>query len=265
MNNKFLRGISVILIATIFFSTGIFLKVHSKMELENENIPAEDVEELLNDEEILDENKETEEVDVKKLTLADAPEGYYDDVLFIGDSRSVGLKTYAPKEGATYFVSEGLNVYKLDEQLLNVDNIGKTTLKDLLKNNKFGKIYIMLGINELGYDFDTNCIKYKQLISLIKELQPESIIVIHGNLRVTKEKSDSDKLFNNTNINKFNEAISKFADNINTIYIDVNPMFDDGQGNLNSEYSGDNVHLYGNYYADWSKWLDANAVVREAS
>ena len=134
-----------------------------------------------------------------------------------------------------------------------------------VKNSEKQKIYIMLGINELGYDFDTNCIKYKQLISLIKELQPESIIVIHGNLRVTKEKSDSDKLFNNTNINKFNEAISKFADNINTIYIDVNPMFDDGQGNLNSEYSGDNVHLYGNYYADWSKWLDANAVVREAS
>ena len=263
MKNKFLRGVAVVLVAIMFMTTGVTLKIYSAKE--PENIVSDDqIEDILNNNDIKDENVDDAPV-LDKLIFTQAPENYYDDALFIGDSRCFGLKKYAPKEGATYFVSVGLNVYKLDEQSIEVDNVGKTTLNNLLKNNKYGKIYIMLGINELGYDFNSTCAKYKQLISDIRVLQPDSIIIIHGNLRVSKAKSDSDKLYNNGNINKFNDAISKFANDTDTVYIDVNPIFDDGNGNLKAEYTGDEIHLYGNYYADWSAWLDTQAVIREAS
>lgn len=38
-------------------------------------------------------------------------------------------------------------------------------------------------------------------------------------------------------------------------YIDVNSLFDDGQGNLDSKYSVDNAHIMGKYYTVWAEWL----------
>ena len=48
------------------------------------------------------------------------------------------------------------------------------------------------------------------------------------------------------------------------MYIDANPLFDDANGDLNAEYTGDNVHLYANHYVDWKNWLETKAVVKDA-
>ena len=43
----------------------------------------------------------------------------------------------------------------------------------------------------------------------------------------------------------------------------MNPIFDDGYGNLNPESTGDDVHLYANYYADWVNWFKTVGVVTD--
>ena len=45
------------------------------------------------------------------------------------------------------------------------------------------------------------------------------------------------------------------ADDETIFYIDVNEVFDDGEGNLANEYTADNAHVLGKYYADWVTWL----------
>ena len=254
MKNKFYRGIIVILVAAIFVSTGIVLKMMSNMEPSKETATDEEIEELL---------KEEEPPVVEYLEFTNAPEGYFNDALFIGDSRTVGLKMYAPIEGATYFASVGLDVYEIEEAVVEVDNVGSVTLTELLKGNKYGKVYIMLGINELGFDYDTNLVKYKKLMDTIRKYQPDAIIFVEANLRVGYGKSSTDSIINNANIDRFNEAISKFANNVDSVYIDVNPLFDDGYGNLNSEYTSDDVHLYANHYADWVNWFGTVAVMTD--
>lgn len=254
MKKKIYSAIVVVLVAALFVSTGVILKMLSEKEPEKETATEEEIEEVL---------KEEEPPVVEYLEFTTAPEGYYNDALFIGDSRTVGLKMYAPIEGATYFASVGLDVYEIEEETVEVDGIGATTLTDLLKTNKYGKVYIMLGINELGFDYDTNLVKYKKLIDTIRTYQPDCIIFIEANLRVGYGKSSTDSIINNANIDRFNEAISKFANNIDSVYIDVNPIFDDGYGNLSSECTGDDVHLYANYYADWVAWFNNNAVVKD--
>lgn len=254
MKNKFYRGIVVILVAAIFVSTGIVLKMMSNMEPSKETATDEEIEELL---------KEEEPPVVEYLEFTNAPEGYFNDALFIGDSRTVGLKMYAPIEGATYFASVGLDVYEIEEAVVEVDNVGSVTLTELLKGNKYGKVYIMLGINELGFDYDTNLVKYKKLMDTIRKYQPDAIIFVEANLRVGYGKSSTDSIINNANIDRFNEAISKFANNVDSVYIDVNPLFDDGYGNLNSEYTSDDVHLYANHYADWVNWFGTVAVMTD--
>ena len=187
---------------------------------------------------------------------------YFDDALFIGDSRTVGLMEYGSIKNATFFASTGMDIYKIYNQKINVRNRGKTDLLTLLGNNKYSKVYVMLGINELGYDSDATFRKYTELIDTIKAHQPDAIIYIQANMHVSAKRSASDEIFNNHNINAFNNKVSGLADNSTIFYLDVNPLFDDNNGNLRADYTNDDTHVLGKYYKIWTDWIASNAVVR---
>lgn len=183
---------------------------------------------------------------------------YFSDALFIGDSRTVGIAEYGTIKNATYFANTGMSVYNIWSQNINISSIGKVSLEELLDKKNFGKVYIMLGINEIGYNMSQTAKKYQELVKYVNTKQPKAIIYLQANLHVTKEKSDSDKSINNTRINKLNSAISKMANNKNIFYLDVNSIFDDSSGNLRADYTSDKVHIYGKYYKQWTEWIRKN-------
>ena len=177
------------------------------------------------------------------------------DALFIGDSRTVGLMEYAGIDGADYFCTVGMSVYNIHKNSVSVPNVGKVTLTELLNGKKYGKIYIMLGINEVGYKFSTTVEKYSELIEFIKDKQPDAVIFIQANLHVSKSRSDSDKVVNNTAINGLNAELAKLADGKSLFYLDANILFDDEAGGLSADKSGDSTHLYAKYYREWGEWI----------
>ena len=177
------------------------------------------------------------------------------DALFIGDSRTVGLMEYAGIDGADYFCTVGMSVYNIHKKPVSVPNVGKVTLTELLNGKKYGKIYIMLGINEVGYKFSSTVEKYSELIEFIKDKQPDAVIFIQANLHVSKSRSDSDKVVNNTAINGLNAELAKLADGKSIFYLDANILFDDEAGGLSADKSGDSTHLYAKYYREWGEWI----------
>ena len=177
------------------------------------------------------------------------------DALFIGDSRTVGLMEYAGIDGADYFCTVGMSVYNIHEKPVSVPNVGKVTLTELLNSKKYGKIYIMLGINEVGYNFSRTIEKYSELIEFVKGKQSDAVIFIQANLHVSKSRSDSDKVVNNTAINELNAELAKLADGKSKFYLDANILFDDKTGALSSDKSGDSTHLYAKYYKEWGEWI----------
>ncbi len=185
--------------------------------------------------------------------------------LFIGDSRTVGLMEYGQINGADFFCSIGMNVFDAQETTISVPDIGKVTLSELLNHKQYDKIYLMLGINELGYPFEDIIAKYEELIECIKTAEPNASIIIQANLHVTASRSDSDGIYNNSNINDLNSSLSEFADNQTVFYLNVNPLFDDAGGALSSDKSSDNTHPYGKYYVEWAKWIaeQTNILLKE--
>ena len=183
---------------------------------------------------------------------------YFTDALFIGDSRTVGIAEYGTIKNATYFANTGMSVYNIWSQKIDISSIGKVSLEELLDKKNFGKVYIMLGINEIGYNMSQTAKKYQELVKYVNTKQPKAIIYLQANLHVTKEKSDSDKSINNIRINKLNSVISKMANNKNIFYLDVNSIFDDSSGNLRADYTSDKVHIYGKYYKQWTEWIRKN-------
>ena len=189
----------------------------------------------------------TETSEPKKLTI--------DEVLFIGDSRTVGLMEYAQLEKADFFCTVGMSVFNIHKNSVSIPGTGKVTLTELLDSKTYSAVYIMLGVNEMGYKYESILSKYAELIEFVKGKHSDAAIIIHANLHVTKSRSDSDKTFNNHAINQLNTALSEFADNKSIFYLDANDLFDDSNGALSADKSSDNTHLYAKYYEEWGNWI----------
>lgn len=177
------------------------------------------------------------------------------DTLFVGDSRTVGIREYSGLKGADFFCSVGMNVFDVTGESLSVDGVGNVTLSQLLSKKQYSKVYIMLGINEVGYPHSSVVDKYSKVLDLIKEKQPNASIIIEANLHVSKSRSDSDKVVNNASINDLNTKLSALADGSKVFYIDANTIFDDASGSLSSDMTSDGTHLYAKYYPTWVEWI----------
>ena len=188
---------------------------------------------------------------------------YFKDALFIGDSRTVGLSEYSGWTEPAYFADVGLTIYDIFDKEIAEVNGKKLTIDKALAKQKYGKIYIMLGINELGTGTTKTFVAaYKKVIEEIQKLQPDAIIYIEGIMNVTKKKSDSDPIFNNKNIKDRNKGIAALADNKTTFYIDVNEVITDKTGGIPEKYTFDSIHLKAAYYKIWTEFLLNHGIVK---
>ena len=202
-----------------------------------------------------EDNSETKTSKTDSITSKPNSNTSMADALFIGDSRTVGLMEYSGMDGADYFCTVGMSVYNIHKKPVSVPNVGKVTLTELLNGKKYGKIYVMLGVNEVGYKFSSTAEKYSELVEFIKDKQPNAVVFIQANLHVSKSRSDSDKVVNNIAINGLNTELSKLADGKSIFYLDANILFDDEAGGLSADKSEDGTHLYAKYYREWGEWI----------
>ncbi len=179
---------------------------------------------------------------------------YFDDALFIGDSRTVGIQEYGIFTNSRFFCSIGMSSSNIDNEVIN-----GSSFDDLIKNNKFGKVYVMLGVNEVGNDFEFTLTKYRAIIERLKTHQPDAIIYIQANLHVSAASETN--IINNANINYLNSLFAGLADNKKVFYIDINELYDDENDCLTAAYTSDGVHPLAAYYKQWCEWLCQKTIV----
>ena len=190
---------------------------------------------------------------------------YFADALFIGDSRTVGLAEYSGMEQATFYASTGLMVHKVfDSEIVSVSGSKKKiTIEEALTQRQFGKIYFMIGINEMGRGtVDTFMAEYEGVIARLQELQPNAIIYVQAIMRVSTERSEKGDYIHNQGIDERNERIAQLADNQRIFYLDVNPLISDETGGLNKNFSFDGVHLKAEYIPIWTDFLATHGIVQ---
>lgn len=200
--------------------------------------------------------------------LGRVEEDYFEDALFIGDSRTQGLYEYGGfSENVTFYCKTSLTVYDLfKKEKAFIKEDGKSlTLEQALTQHQFSKIYLMIGINEMGTGTAESFFEeYARAVFKIRQLQPEAVIFVQAIMRVGAQKNASDPIFNNTNIAIRNVEIATLADGQSIFYIDANEVLCDENGNLFDGWSNDQIHLKAKYYAVWKEFLMDHGVV-EAS
>ncbi len=185
---------------------------------------------------------------VPAVPFATSDVSYFDDALFIGDSRTVGIKEYGTLKNADYFCSVGMSAYQIDDE-----EIDGMTFDEKIDKKQYGKVYVMLGINEVGNDIEVTKTAYRAIVEKIKVHQPDAIIYLQANLHVSY--SEENDIINNSAINNLNSVIESLTDNKRTFYIDINEVYDDEYGNFTESYTSDGVHPLGMYYTKWCEWL----------
>lgn len=212
--------------------------------------------------------EETAEEDIPQepeIQFGRVEDDYFEDALFLGDSRVVGMCEYGGLEDiATFYASTGMTIYKLfTAEIVELpDQKEKITVEEALQNQSFRKIYIMVGINEMGTGtVERFAETYKAAVEHLQELQPDAIIYIQAILKVTTARSSKGDYINNEGIEARNEALSQLADGKTVFYVDANPAVCDEDGGMVKDYTGDGVHLKAKYISLWKEYLKDNAVL----
>ncbi len=191
------------------------------------------------------------------------PMEYFADACIIGDSRSQGLMAFGGMEGVN-FTGLGLSVYNLWEKGYISYGGSEITVLQALETQSFGKIYIGLGINSLGYpSIDRFYSNYSAFIDEIRARQPEAEIYVQSiiplNEPILRAKGSGD-YFSNENVEWFNSYIQKIAEEKNLYYLDLYNYFLDESGQLSSSASGDGIHLNADYAKLWAGYLRTHCI-----
>ncbi len=181
----------------------------------------------------------------------------FSDSAFIGDSRTEGLAMFTDLSKASLFYSKGLTVTRArTDKTIKLTNGSMGTVLDGLKEKEFKRIYIMFGINELGWPSTDAFIRdYTRLIEDIKSIQPNATIFIQSVLPVEASRSNNDPLYNNNNIVRFNNGIKEMTEKLGIEYVDVSSAISDESGALPAGVSHDGIHPNKNICQRWLNYL----------
>jgi hypothetical protein len=183
-------------------------------------------------------------------------ESWFDDALFIGDSRSYGLKTMGRLGQADYFCAGSMTVFSAVNVKLQDQNTPYCTLEQLLQTKTYGKVYIHLGLNELALGVDAVMEGYMVIVDMIRKYQPDAVIVIQECLTMTEWKGQIDAF----SIDKFrdlNNTLRELAESDPELYrfCPTNDWAAGEDGYIRPEIAYDDCHLFGAYYTEWSLFI----------
>lgn len=190
-----------------------------------------------------------------------AAAGYFEDVLFLGDSRTEGLFLYGSLREATYLYAVGATVESVFTKPTQETSEGKVPLLDALAEQDCGKVYIMLGVNELGWSRSENFYEqYGKLIDRVRTDHPDAEVVLQSILPVSAKQEAKKSYVNNARIAVYNEIVRQLAQEKDCPYLDVAEVVTDADGCLKAELTEDGVHLNVEGCRVWQTYLETHTV-----
>ena len=170
-------------------------------------------------------------------------DSFFDDAAFLGNSLVDGFRLYSGLTGCTVYASTSMTV------------VGAGDLVNQMPQGTYGKVYILLGINEIGYDSYYFKELYSQLLDQIVQSQPDADIYIMGLSPVSANKSASSSTFNMDKVNEYNDRLLELAEEKRFYYIDLCEALAGEDGFLPAECTTDGVHFTPDKYTQWLDYL----------
>lgn len=206
---------------------------------------------------------------------APVDKSYFDDAVFLGDSISLMLKTYAltgALGGATVFAQGSYSLTNALYQKLDASDSTHPSYQgvrmyaeDAVAAVGAKKVYIMLGMNDLVYGVDTAISNYKLYVSKIKAKSPEVQIFIQSMTPMRNSSNVLSGKLNNDKIKEYNQKLETLCKNEGWYYIAVESIMWESDGSqLRADYCSDGttmgLHMTTAACKAWVEYLYTHAV-----
>ena len=170
---------------------------------------------------------------------------YFESAVFLGDSRTEGLSLYSGLKTGHFYTSVGATVESVfSKKNFETESGEKIPLLDAVAEQDCDKIYVMLGINELGWSkTKTYHDQYAKLIDRVREDHPEAKIVLQSIPPVSAKQEAKKTYVNNERIRAYNEIIKTLAEEKECYFLDVAACLTGEDGLLPQDLNFDGVHL----------------------
>ena len=135
---------------------------------------------------------------------------------------------------------------------------------EALGRKQYGKVYLSLGVNELGYYNDQAFYDaYCRAVDAIRACQPNAVIYIQGLIPLNEDviaDTGGASYLTNEHLLVYNGLMKRVAEGKQVVFLDLNPEFTGPDGQLPAEASKDGVHLTKAYCQQWLDYLKAHTV-----
>lgn len=202
------------------------------------------------------------EYDYSKPVPASEPKGedWFRDAAFIGDSRMKGIMNFAKFEYAADFSHVGLTVADVFTKPYIETASGTVTVSEALQGGTYGKIYMMTGLNELGwYDTDKFIEYYGDMVDLAKQTHPEAQIYVIGIMPVGAKATAEQAHLTNDRVQMFNGLILGMCEAKQVYFVDGFEAVA-SNGSLPDDASPDGVHMEPGYCKMLTDYLLSHTV-----
>lgn len=175
---------------------------------------------------------------VAAATLATVPNVGAGELLFLGDSLTVGAKV------TEWFGAENQGV--VGESTVDITE----RLDDALAGHP-SVIVLMAGINDFGAGFGAKTVtaRYTRLLNKIRIRAPGARLVVLSTLPVNNRKFGS--RIDNRDVEELNRRLATICPKYRAEFFDVVPYLAGDDGQLRDEYTSDGVHLTSAGYQQW--------------
>jgi len=197
---------------------------------------------------------------------APVEDDYFADAVFLGDSRTDGLRLYSGLTEGTFLCLTGATVESVFTKAAwkQPDGTQVPLLDALAAQENCGKIYLMLGVNELGWAgtdiFRDQSVK---LLERLREDHPEAEIYIQAILPVSAAQEAKKTYVNNERIKDYNRVWRKLADELDIAYLEVGEVLTGEDGCLPKDLTYDGVHLNPKGCRIWLGYLRTHTLTEE--
>ena len=191
-----------------------------------------------------------------KPTHAPVDDSFFADAAFLGNSLMEGLHLFGGLRFGDFYSGTSASVISVNTVTDFKDRNGDpSTMVNALLEQQYGKIFVLFGINELGFYVDGFIDIYSELLAEIKAGEPNARIFIFSLTPVTMGRSTSDDLFTRERVELFNMAVKAMAEREGYEYMDLYSAMANADGWLPGADSTDGIHFTAPKFAQWSDFL----------
>ena len=191
---------------------------------------------------------------------------YLDGAVFLWDSRTEGLSLYSGLKTGYFYTAVGATVESVfSKKNFETEGGEKVPLLDAVAEQDCDKIYIMLGINELGWSkVKTFHDQYAKLVDRVRADHPEAKIVLQSIPPVSAKQEAKKTYVNNARIAEYNGVIQALAEEKECYFLDVAACLTGGDGLLPKDLNFDGIHLNPAGCKVWLNYLRTHSLEEEA-